>query len=159
MVWVRMLARFHRHPSQQLSQWAPQVSRKVSLQNSKADSSDSISSFSNVGHCVDMYAPGVGIKSAWIGSTTATKELDGTSMSTPFVAGVAALYLQDHTRAGAFEISAWLKQQAVPLADGNQLVHSPLQSVASPLPNVASQVAVWSWIWMCILFCVWSWGL
>jgi subtilisin family serine protease len=50
-------------------------------------------SWSNYGSCVDWFAPGVGIKSSWIGSNSATNTISGTSMATPHTTGVAALYL------------------------------------------------------------------
>ena len=54
-------------------------------------SSDGRSSFSNYGNCLDIYAPGSSIKSAWYNSNSATNTISGTSMATPHVSGVAAL--------------------------------------------------------------------
>ncbi|HEX6371931.1 MAG TPA: S8 family serine peptidase [Longimicrobium sp.] len=57
-------------------------------------STDARASFSNWGTCLDIFAPGNAITSAWHTSTTATNTINGTSMASPHVAGVAALYLQ-----------------------------------------------------------------
>jgi subtilisin family serine protease len=66
---------------------------------SATDSSDRKASWANYGSCVDWFAPGVSILSAWYNSNTATRTISGTSMATPHTAGVAAQYLQSNVGA------------------------------------------------------------
>jgi len=68
------------------------------------DDNDSKTSWSNYGSCVDMFAPGANITSAWYTGDSATNTISGTSMASPHVAGVAALYLQNNTSAGAQDV-------------------------------------------------------
>ena len=44
------------------------------------DINDNRASFSNYGTALDIFAPGVNILSSWIGSTSATRSISGTSM-------------------------------------------------------------------------------
>ena len=67
-------------------------------------SSDSRSSFSNYGSCVDIFAPGSSITSAWSTGSSATNTISGTSMASPHVAGVAALYLADNSGASPAQV-------------------------------------------------------
>lgn len=96
-------------------------------------SSDARSSFSNYGTCVDLFAPGSGILSAWYTSSTATNTLDGTSMASPHVAGVAALYLQNNPTATPATVSGAIantastnKLTSIGTGSPNRLLYSPL---------------------------------
>jgi subtilisin family serine protease len=66
---------------------------------SATDKTDKKASFANYGNCVDWFAPGVNVTSAWGSGDTATNTISGTSMATPHTTGVAALYLQGNPSA------------------------------------------------------------
>jgi subtilisin family serine protease len=75
--------------------------------------SDAQTSWSNYGECVDLLAPGNGITSAWIDGDAAENTISGTSMATPHVAGVAALFLESSPDATPDEVAAALTGGAV----------------------------------------------
>ncbi len=86
---------------------------------------------SNFGTCVDVFAPGSAIRSAWHVDDTATAVLDGTSMAAPHVAGVVAQYLDPGPAWTPQEISDWLITNATPnvvidpgTGSPNRLLHS-----------------------------------
>ena len=66
---------------------------------SATDKTDTKAPWANYGNCVDWFAPGVDITSAWFSSNSATNTISGTSMATPHTVGVAALYLETHKTA------------------------------------------------------------
>jgi subtilisin family serine protease len=73
---------------------------------------DARASFSNFGTCLDIFAPGVNILAAYIGSITATAILSGTSMSAPHVAGAAALYLNANAGSTPAQVASALTTNA-----------------------------------------------
>ncbi len=75
-----------------------------------SERTDAKRSTSNWGSCVDGYAPGGSITSTWIGSGTNT--ISGSSMASPHVAGVAALYKATYGNAASSTIDGWIKNNA-----------------------------------------------
>ncbi|MFC9244826.1 S8 family peptidase [Streptomyces sp. NPDC057136] len=75
-----------------------------------SDATDRQTGFSNWGECVELYAPGTAIVSAALYG--GYRRLDGTSMASPHVAGVAALYREKNPDASPLEIAAWLDEQS-----------------------------------------------
>ncbi|MEU0969079.1 S8 family peptidase [Streptomyces sp. NPDC005917] len=89
------------------------------------DSSDGRASWSNYGTCLDLFAPGVNITSAWNASDTATNTISGTSMATPHTTGAAALYLATHPTATPAQVRDALVNAATTGKVTNPLTGSP----------------------------------
>ncbi|KXN80636.1 Cuticle-degrading protease [Leucoagaricus sp. SymC.cos] len=92
---------------------------------------DARASFSNFGSVVDVFAPGQNVISAWIGSTTATNNISGTSMATPHVAGLIAYLISVRGNMSPASMSTLLKSlslkgviSGVPSGTLNDLVHN-----------------------------------
>ena len=107
---------------------------------------DARSSFSNFGSCLDVFAPGSSITSAWHTADTATNTISGTSMASPHVAGVAALYLQGSTGAAPATVrDAIVNTATTGVVTGagtgspNRLVYSPLTGGSTPPPADCAQ--------------------
>jgi len=104
-------------------------------------SADARSSFSNYGSCLDVFAPGSSILSAWYTSTTATNTISGTSMASPHVAGVAALGLGIAPDSNVAQIAAWITLTATSNVVENAGAGSPnllLYSRLSAQPPAAT---------------------
>ncbi len=88
--------------------------RKIStaLVVAASTSTDARASYSSTGSCVDVYAPGSAIVSTLPGNTTGS--YNGTSMATPHVAGVAALYLQTSPSASPATVKSYIETNATP---------------------------------------------
>jgi subtilisin family serine protease len=125
---------------------ASPASEPTALTVGASSSLDYRASFSNWGTCVDLFAPGAGITSAWHTSNTATNTIGGTSMASPHVAGVAALVLQSNPTASPAAVADFIKTRATPnrlysvgTGSPNRLLYS-LAGTAQPAEPV-SQVA------------------
>jgi hypothetical protein len=104
-------------------------------------SADARSSFSNYGSCVDVFAPGSSITSAWYTSTTASNTISGTSMASPHVAGVVALGLEIAPSSSVAQISEWITSTATQGVISNAGSGSPnllVYSRLSATPPVAA---------------------
>ncbi|NJC67895.1 S8 family peptidase [Planosporangium flavigriseum] len=80
---------------------------------------DGRASFSNFGACLDIFAPGVNIRSDFANADNATQTLSGTSMATPHVTGAAALVLALNPNFAPQQVRDSLVGNATPNAVAN----------------------------------------
>ncbi|MBB5935538.1 PKD domain-containing protein [Streptomyces zagrosensis] len=102
------------------------------LQVGNSTSSDSRASDSNAGRCMDLFAPGSNINSAYRGSDSAYGTLSGTSMAAPHVAGAMALRLHDSPNSAPAALHTWVmdnassgKMSGLPAGTPDKLLHLP----------------------------------
>jgi subtilisin family serine protease len=90
------------------------------------DQQDNRASFSNFGTCVDIFAPGVDIRSSFLsGGTNGSAVLSGTSMATPHVTGAAALVLSKNPGFTPKQVRDSLVNNATPGKVKNRGAGSP----------------------------------
>jgi subtilisin family serine protease len=118
------------------------------------DSADFRSWFSNYGTCLDIFAPGSNITSAWYTSNTATNTISGTSMAAPHVAGVAALYLEVQPNANPLQVSYGIINSSTigkvtdPVGSPNRLLFSRqvvTPKLIAPSGNTADKTPTFQW--------------
>jgi subtilisin family serine protease len=109
-------------------------------------STDARSSFSNFGTCLDIFGPGSSITSAWYTSSTATNTISGTSMASPHVAGVAALFLASNPSATPAQVTTAIINASTPnkvtspgTGSPNRLLYSFFGSAPPPPPPPTGQ--------------------
>lgn len=88
-------------------------------------SSDVRANYSNWGSCLDLFAPGSSVVSAWASSDGATTTLSGTSMAAPHAAGVAALYLSAEPGLTPQQVASRLVTDSTPNKVGSRGSNSP----------------------------------
>ena len=101
-----------------------------------SDRNDVFASFSNFGECVDIIAPGVSIPAAYISSDSEIRQLSGTSMAAPHVAGLAAGLLSE------VALKPDQVAQALKLVSQKDAVRSVPASTSNQLAQIFASVPV-----------------
>merc|ERR1712012_436974 len=96
-------------------------------------STDQRSHFSNMGRCVDIFAPGSAVLSCAINDDSASRVASGTSMACPHVAGAAAVYFSNFEDLEAQDMMSFLDRKGR---------HDKLNMVGQNSPNLLLGVVV-----------------
>jgi cerevisin len=96
--------------------------------------------FSNVGPCVDVFAPGKDILSAWIGSRTSTNTISGTSMASPHVAGLVAYFLSLEPE----DSSEFFSTEVTPKALKDKIIKLSTRDKLFKVPNNTPNLLVYN---------------
>lgn len=118
------------------------VSAAITVAATSSD--DSRANYSNFGSCVDLFAPGTSITSAWNNGVTGSAVASGTSMAAPHVAGVIARFLYLNPTATPAQVVSSLSQSAtadVVINPGagsiNRLLFIDLVPAPTPTPTAS----------------------
>ncbi|KAL3778535.1 hypothetical protein ACHAW5_002131 [Stephanodiscus triporus] len=99
------------------------ASKKTAITVGSIGNTDIKSKFSNFGECVDVYAPGEFIESAWSTTKTSKKKISGTSMATPHVAGIVAGIRSKFPELNTAQVARVIIGSAAQLNSGILLAH------------------------------------
>jgi subtilisin family serine protease len=117
--------------------WSPSAVASAVVAGA-TNSADTRVGWSNFGACVDLFAPGEGVSTIWNGGDTVTTYASGTSFSSPYATGVAALYLEQHPTSLPSEVASALVSSATTNVVIDPGVDSPnlllYSMVAAPAP-------------------------
>merc|ERR1719453_1921418 len=100
------------------------------------DSSDDRSSFSSFGTCVDIFGPGSSIRSAYYTSDSAYQTLSGTSMATPWIAGIAAMEITANNAITEPQLKTKMTTSALAEKLDLKCASSPYRSICEATPNL-----------------------
>ncbi|MFM8530564.1 MAG: S8 family peptidase, partial [Ilumatobacteraceae bacterium] len=78
------------------------------------DVNDNRAIFSNIGPCVDLFAPGLDITAASYNSYAGTSVKSGTSLASPHAAGAAAIILTSFPTATPAQVATYMIDDAIP---------------------------------------------
>ena len=100
--------------------------------NTTYSADDTFASFSNFGPLIELAAPGVDILSTWVDGGYNT--ISGTSMSSPHVAGAAALYMANNSSATPAQVRSALIAAGTAQTAADGFTGDP-DTIAEPLLN------------------------